>query len=78
MNTRSDQQDRWLSRLRFLLGSGAFVWEVVWDPHDRWWVIVISLWLLGGPIEELLSLITRGRLSVSISRKDTPGQDRDP
>ena len=64
------RQDPWLTRLRFLLGSAAFAWEVAADHHDRWWIIVISLWLLGGPIEEIVRFLTAGRLQVSVKQNE--------
>lgn len=59
--------DRWLTRLRALLGSTAFMWDVV-AGGGRLWVIVASLWLLGGPIEQILYFLTSGRISFVIQQ----------
>lgn len=59
--------DRWLTRLRALLGSMAFGWDVV-AGGGRLWVIVASLWLLGGPIEQILYFLTSGRISFVIQQ----------
>lgn len=58
--------DKWLTRLRFLVGTGAFAWEVVWDKHERLWVIVMAIWLLGAPIEDLVRLLTSGRVQIRV------------
>lgn len=65
-----NRQDPWLTRLRFALGSAAFAWEVAVDRHDRWWIIVVSLWLLGGPIEEIVRFLTAGRLQINMRRNE--------
>ena len=67
--------DTWLTRLRFLVGTGAFAWEVVWDKHERLWVVVIAIWLLGAPIEDLIKLLTSGRIQIRIPRADDEKED---
>ena len=63
-------RDIWLTRLRFLVGTGAFAWEVVWDKHERLWVVVMAIWLLGAPIEDLIRLLTEGRVQIRVPRKE--------
>jgi hypothetical protein len=63
--------DRWLTRLRALLGSTAFMWDVI-AGGGRLWVIVASLWLLGGPIEQILYFLTSGRIAISVQQPPDP------
>ena len=56
--------DTWLLRLRFLVGTGVLTWELAFDHHDKLWAIVIAIWLLGAPIEELVAFLTHGKIQI--------------
>jgi hypothetical protein len=77
--SRSEQL---LTILRAVLGGFAFVWEVAVDQHQRLWVIVASVWLLGGPLEKFLAFVSSGKLNISVSAKPSdpprPDDDEDP
>jgi hypothetical protein len=65
------REDRWLKRLRFLLGSGVLGWELVADKLRHWPpTFVLAVWLLGGPIEQLVQFFTAGRLQITMRQRE--------
>lgn len=66
--------DQWLTRLRALVGTGVLAWELAAEQGTQWWIFVLVVWLMGGPIEELIRMFTAGRLQIQIRNKD----DGDP
>lgn len=68
--------ERWLTRLRALLGSMALLWELIADHGHQWFVFVICLWLLGGPLEQLITFLTAGRLRIEIKRVEVRDEDK--
>ena len=62
----SKGDDRWLTRLRALLGTGVLVWELGLDHLHHWPVFILIVWLLGGPVDKLVTLLTSGRFQLVI------------
>lgn len=67
--------DTWLTRLRALVGIGVLAWELTAEQGKQWWIFVLVVWLMGGPIEELIRLLTAGRLQINVGRDE---EDEDP
>lgn len=63
--------DRWVLRLRALLGSAVVGWELGAD-HLRHWppTLILAFWLLGGPLEEMIRFFTGGRLQINVHQDD--------
>jgi hypothetical protein len=62
--------DPWMTRFRAVLGAALAAWDA-WYQHGRqWWVWIISLYLLGAPLEELVRLFTSGRVQVNVRRDE--------
>lgn len=59
--------DAWLVKLRAALGVAMIGWELgvnnlkTWPP-----IFVLAVWLLGGPVEELIRFLTAGRLQINV------------
>lgn len=73
--------DRWLTRLRALSGSGTLLWELIADHGHQWFVFIIAIWLLGGPLEQLITFLTAGRLNIEVRRvneADDSHQEEEP
>jgi hypothetical protein len=62
--------DPWILRLRAVGGTGLLTWEAAFDPNQRWFLYVISLWLLGAPLEEVVRLFTAGRIAITVRKND--------
>jgi hypothetical protein len=62
--------DPWLTRLRALLGTAVLAWELAAEHGTQWWIFVLVVWLLGGPVEELIRLLTVGRLQIDVKRDE--------
>jgi hypothetical protein len=75
------REDRWLTRLRFVLGSGVLVWELQVDRLHHWPpTFVLAVWLLGGPVEQLVRFFTDGRIQIvqeRAQRADNEQADRE-
>lgn len=70
------RDDRWLTRLRFLLGSGVLAWELAADNLRHWPpTFVLAVWLLGGPIEEIIRFLTAGRLQITMKSSEDEKPD---
>ena len=65
------KDDRWLTRLRALAGVGLLGWEAGVEHLQQWWAIFLVVWLLGGPAEDVVRLITDGRLQINIRRGES-------
>lgn len=64
--------DRWVLRLRALLGSAVVGWELGVDRLQHWPpTLILAFWLLGGPIEEMIRFFTGGRLQINVHRDDS-------
>lgn len=69
--------DRWVLRLRALLGSAVVGWELGVDRLQHWPpTLILAFWLLGGPIEEMIRLFTAGRLQINVRPDDTDDETK--
>jgi hypothetical protein len=63
--------DRWVLRLRALLGAAVVGWELAVDRLHHWPpTLILAFWLLGGPIEELVRFFTGGRIQINVRPDD--------
>jgi|HubBroStandDraft_6_1064221.scaffolds.fasta_scaffold1394509_2 hypothetical protein len=67
--------DLWVTRLRALVGTGVLAWELGAEQGKQWWIFVLVVWLMGGPIEELIRFLTAGRLQIDIDRDKDEDDD---
>lgn len=63
-----NRADVWLTRFRALVGTAILGWELPVEHARQWWTLVLAAWLLGAPIEELVRLLTAGRLQINVKR----------
>lgn len=64
----------WLQGFRALvmtiLGAGDLIWEFGVDRLHHWAPsFILALWLLGGPIDQLVTLLTSGRIQINVRPK---------
>lgn len=69
--------DRWVLRLRALLGSAVVGWELGVDHLQHWPpTLIMAFWLMGGPIEEMIRFFTGGRLQINVHRDNDPDETK--
>lgn len=73
----SRRQD-WLTLLRAIAGIGTLAWELPVERGHQWWILIFAAWLLGAPFEELVRLLTSGRIQIDMNKTPDPDPDPDP
>ena len=61
--------------VKTLAGTGTLAWELAAQHGGQLWVWIIILYLFGAPFEDLVRLLTSGR--ILIERKGDDDEDRE-
>lgn len=79
MTTRAPKASEppWRTKLKGFLATVLLGWELFADHFNHWpGALVAMFWLLGGPVESLITFFTAGRVQITMP-DDKPKPERD-